>query len=855
MWPRAGGEIGRAIGARAWSDDVERASISGIALGDRPAVAGEIFIALREGGHDGHELALHALASGARVAIVAADWAAPPDLASRLLVVDDTTRAFRALAALLRRDFVFPILAVGGSNGKTTTKEMLAALLGATKTPETMNGWTGIPLTLVQPAHAQGDLPAACVVEIGIDAKGAMAEHVALVRPDVAVLTALGAEHLEGLGSEEDAIREELILFDGSKTRVFQAEDPAIRARLSLVRSGDVVVAIDELAIAGASHLRFAVNGSDVDVVWRPASGDGWRARFHVPMPGRHNALNFASALGAALAAFPDKTPDELARAFGSFAPPSMRCEVRTFGELVVIDDAYNASPASMRAALDLLASYEGRRRIAILGDMLELGAASRRLHEAIDIPDGVEVRLFGTEMKALATRIGASCMEPADDPRALVEPLPVDAVVLVKGSRGMHLERVVGEIIDRATPHWSSLHSRFQSACVTGTNGKTTTTSLIGAIVEAAGETLGLVTTLGSRVGSEVTGEDPTVESFLRTIEAAAAQGVKTLAIETTSQALQECIAASWPPKVAVFTNLSRDHLDYHGTPEVYLAAKAQLFMNLPEGGVAVLNVADESSALLDEVTPKNVRRLGYAARAPHPDCANIPLVLAAKDVVVGEHGTRATLEGAHAAALGGRLELALVGAVHVENALGAALAGLALGYAPEAIRDAFARFAGVPGRFQIVHRAPVVVVDFAHTPDALERTLTLARALAVSGGRVWCVFGCGGDRDPGKRPQMGEIAARLADEVVITNDNPRSEDPERLADAVIEGTKGGAARVQRILDRRLAIECAVGAASPTDIVVIAGKGHEKTQLVADAVIAFDDAEVARSASGKRKA
>jgi UDP-N-acetylmuramoyl-L-alanyl-D-glutamate--2,6-diaminopimelate ligase len=277
---------------------------------------------------------------------------------------------------------------------------------------------------------------------------------------------------------------------------------------------------------------------------------------------------------------------------------------------------------------------------------------------------------------------------------------------------------------------------------------------------------------------------------------------------------------------------------------------------MALPADGVAILNVADPASALLDEVTPPGVLRLGYAARPPDPACAAIPLTAYAEAITVDERGTHARLAASpFGDALGGRLDLALIGGVHVENALAAALAGHALGYTIATIRAALATFAGVPGRFEVVHRRPLVVVDFAHTPDALARTLSVARSLVVArGGRVLCVFGCGGDRDPGKRREMGAIAGASADVVVVTSDNPRREDPEVIADAIAEGASEGGAHLVRLMDRASAISKAVELATAADIVVIAGKGHEKTQVVGDRALPFDDVAHARDAVAKRE-
>ncbi|MFO0568655.1 MAG: UDP-N-acetylmuramoyl-L-alanyl-D-glutamate--2,6-diaminopimelate ligase [Polyangiaceae bacterium] len=407
-------------------------------------------------------------------------------------------------------------------------------------------------------------------------------------------------------------------------------------------------------------------------------------------------------------------------------------------------------------------------------------------------------------------------------------------------------------------------LHGAFATVAVTGTNGKTTTTGMVEAIVAASGEPHARVTTLGGWVDGQPVGEGPTLDAFARAIELGHAAGMRTLALETTSRALAEGFAHLWRPTVAVFTNLSRDHLDYHGDPEHYLAAKAQLFMLLPAEGAAVLNACDPASALLDEVTPPGVRRLAYAGALPRvaEDCRKLPIELAVERIELSAEGTRAKLApGPLGDALGGELVLGVFGEHNVENALAAALSTHALGYAPAAIARGLAAFRGVKGRFERVHERPSVVVDYAHTPDALERTLRLARRLAGS-GRVLCVFGCGGGSDPGKRAEMGRIAAELADVVVVTSDNPRSEDPAEIAAAIQSGVgEEGSSSLRRPkerelvwlteLDRKTAIERAIEIAwtSPDDIVVVAGKGHETTQCVQDETFPFDDGEVARAA------
>jgi UDP-N-acetylmuramoyl-L-alanyl-D-glutamate--2,6-diaminopimelate ligase len=378
----------------------------------------------------------------------------------------------------------------------------------------------------------------------------------------------------------------------------------------------------------------------------------------------------------------------------------------------------------------------------------------------------------------------------------------------------------------------------------VTGTNGKTTTTSMVAAIVAAAGQPSARVTTVGSWVDKELIPAPNPVDEFVATVECAVARGVETIAVEFTSKALAGGAARRWRPDVGVFTNLTRDHLDMHGSPEAYLAAKAQLVIGLAPGGTAVLNGDDPASALLAELVPPDVAVRWFSRRGPDRGCG-----LAAEHVAISPAGTRISLaRGELADQLGGTITLAIVGGVHAENALAAALAAHALGYSADAIGRGLATFAGVPGRFEVVARAPLVVVDYAHTPDGLNGTLVTARQLCRD-GRVICVFGCGGNRDRGKRPEMGAIADANADVVVVTTDNPRHEDPRAIAVEILAGFAAPRARWIVELDRARAIETAIALARPADVVVIAGKGHERVQEIAGTAIPFSDAEVAREA------
>jgi UDP-N-acetylmuramoyl-L-alanyl-D-glutamate--2,6-diaminopimelate ligase len=387
-----------------------------------------------------------------------------------------------------------------------------------------------------------------------------------------------------------------------------------------------------------------------------------------------------------------------------------------------------------------------------------------------------------------------------------------------------------------------AAARARLRTVGVTGTNGKTTTTSMVAAIVAAAGEPSARVTTVGAWVDDEsITGANLAHE-FLVTVERAAVRGVRTIAVEMTSKALAAGLARTWPPDVGVFTNLTRDHLDIHGSPEAYLAAKAQLVIALAPGGAAVLNGDDPAATLLAELVPPEVSLLRFSQR--DPSCA-----LAAERVEVSSTGTRISLaRGELADRLGGTIALRVVGGVHAQNALAAALAAHALGYPADAIGRGLATFAGVPGRFEVVATEPLVIVDYAHTPDGLAGTLATARALCPN-GHVVCVFGCGGNRDRGKRPEMGAIADACADVVVLTTDNPRHEDPRAIAAQIMAGVATTRARWIGELDRARAIERAIALARPIDVVVIAGKGHEQVQEIGGAMTPFSDVHVAREA------
>jgi len=376
----------------------------------------------------------------------------------------------------------------------------------------------------------------------------------------------------------------------------------------------------------------------------------------------------------------------------------------------------------------------------------------------------------------------------------------------------------------------------------VTGTNGKTSTTVLAAAVIQAAGLHVFSSTTLDYCVDGASLHMTRSWPSFLAAAEHCHRLGGEHAVVEITSQALARGYAKRWRYDVGVFTNLSPDHFKTHGSWEHYLASKAQLFVHLPAQGAAVLNARDPSATLIDGVTAAGVRRLwfGVPSRGPALRAED----LAARSVEVTLAGTRMILEPSPLAeSLGGALELALVGEVFAENALAAACATHAVGIDPAAIRRGLAGCPGVPGRFELFARGgPVVAVDYAHTPDALVRTCATARALAGN-GRVIVVFGAGGDTDAGKREPMGEAVGAAADLAIVTTDNPRHEDPRAIAAMLIAGIeRGGRARVRVEEDRGRAIALALQEAGRADVVVIAGKGHERGQTVGDETVPFSD-------------
>jgi UDP-N-acetylmuramoyl-L-alanyl-D-glutamate--2,6-diaminopimelate ligase len=388
-----------------------------------------------------------------------------------------------------------------------------------------------------------------------------------------------------------------------------------------------------------------------------------------------------------------------------------------------------------------------------------------------------------------------------------------------------------------------------LQHVGVTGTNGKTSTTRLVAAGLGAIARPVPSVTTIGAFLDEEPLATAMNRAGMLETLALGRERGARYAALEVTSEILALGFARAWPFRAAVFTNLTHDHLDQHESPEHYFASKAQLFHALPaEGAVAVVNGCDEVSELLLEVTPPGARRLAYGV--PSRGEALLALAARAVHVEVTLAGTAADVE--LGPELGGgrvRLTTRAIGEIFLENALAACVTCLALGAEREALLLRLAAACPPSGRFEIVGRKPTVVVDYAHTPDALERTVATARTL--TSGKVTIVFGAGGHRDPAKRPFMGGAVAQ-AERAVLTSDNPRDEAPELIALAIREGIPSGVEVVIE-LDRAQAIRRAILDAAVEDVVVVAGKGHETTQTVGSVARTFSDAEVARSVLAER--
>ncbi|MCP9779238.1 MULTISPECIES: UDP-N-acetylmuramoyl-L-alanyl-D-glutamate--2,6-diaminopimelate ligase [Cyanobium] len=438
------------------------------------------------------------------------------------------------------------------------------------------------------------------------------------------------------------------------------------------------------------------------------------------------------------------------------------------------------------------------------------------------------------------ALQAGAVAAVISEAAAALQPPGPGDAVLVAPEP----LTRWAGEL---AAAFWSQPSRRLALIGVTGTNGKTTTTYLIEHLAVSSGRPSALFGTLVNRwPGHSVTAQHTT--AFADLLQAQLAQaveaGAQIGAMEVSSHALDQQRVAGCHFSGAVFTNLTQDHLDYHPSMQAYFEAKARLFAEPLLAGGAVVNGDDPWGAQL-------VSRLGKACWRSSLEDPSAELFI--RDLQLGAGGVRGVLQ---TPAGEGAFHSPLLGRFNLMNLLQAVGALVQQGVPLPQLLEGLADFRGVPGRMERVVVGdgggdPAVLVDYAHTPDGLANALAACRPFTA--GRLICVFGCGGDRDRSKRPQMGAIAAQLADQLYVTSDNPRTEDAQQiLADVTADIPPGGSMQVQA--DRAVAIAAAIAEAEPGDLVLIAGKGHEDYQILGTTKVHFDDREEADKALRRRR-
>ena len=405
-----------------------------------------------------------------------------------------------------------------------------------------------------------------------------------------------------------------------------------------------------------------------------------------------------------------------------------------------------------------------------------------------------------------------------------------------------------LNKALDTIVPYFHDYPARSMRIIgITGTNGKTTTSYITRAILRAAGYRVGLIGTIQIMIEDEVYpihNTTPDVVELQHTLAIMRDKGMDYVVMEVSSHALDQDRVAGIEFDTAVFTNLTQDHLDYHKTLENYMLAKAKLFDKVSEAGVkngktAVVNIDDAAGKVMLEHA--KCRHITYAIDKKADLRATAINVLAS--------GANFTLNNEAFGKM--PLKLHITGIFNVYNVMSAVGAALAENIESAVIAKVLQEFTSVPGRFELVKAGQdfSIIVDYAHTPDGVENVLKTARKIAKK--KIIAVFGCGGDRDRTKRPIMGRLAAELADVVIATSDNPRSEDPEFILNEVETGVKEkiGNKQHEKIVDRRQAIFRAVALAQTDDIVVILGKGHENYQILKDKTIHFDDKEVAREA------
>jgi len=478
-----------------------------------------------------------------------------------------------------------------------------------------------------------------------------------------------------------------------------------------------------------------------------------------------------------------------------------------------------------LREGSPLGALLEGLADAATDGDLLITGLA---IDSRMVMPGDLFLALCGQrhdgrEFIDDAVRAGAGAVvyEAGAAPwPAAGAPVPVIACADLGGKAGIIADRFFG-----------SPSAALDLVGITGTNGKTSVCHFLAGIMQGSGKA-GLIGTVGYGLAGQLSpapNTTPDPVTLHRILSDLRARGARYAGMEVSSHGLTQGRIAGVRFAAAVFTNLGRDHLDYHGDMDSYARAKLGLFED-PALPAVVVNLDDDFAESVIGAVHAGARVIGYTLHRRDALSDRVASLLTASNVTYSREGLSMDV-GCDGES--GHLRSPLIGAANASNLLAAIAAALALGVDLHDAVNRAARLAGVDGRMEACHGgpgSPLAVVDYAHTPDALEQALLSLRGIC-SGG-LWCVFGCGGDRDRGKRPQMGAIAKRLADHVVLTDDNPRNEDPARIIEDIRAGMDD-ASGVGIEHDRRAAIAQAIGGAGPDDVVLIAGKGHETVQLV----------------------
>lgn len=491
MWPLNAKQIYEIVTNEICPNDLfESIKIHGVATDSRKATSTDLFVAIKGEKFDGHSYLAQCFEKNVPLALVQKEseflQKLSHDQQKKCIAVDDVTAAFRKLAKYFRSHFSFSVVAIGGSNGKTTTKEMLYSMLcgknsKVTKTEKSENGFLGMAVTLTQRDHNVDQPPSALVLEIGIDDMGAMAQHAELAQADIALLTALGPEHLEGLKTWDIAAEEELILFSQEKTkRIWQLCDEKILERFLKIKKESPESLKKDFAVISNNQTQ---KSEFQNLVFKLLSWEIIKLEpqethvkiedqeYKIPLPGIHNVTNFATAFAAALAC--GKSTEHIAQGFATFTPPSMRSHITTFSNgTILYNDAYNASPMSVKSALMSLENkdWENRQKVVVLGDMLDLGTESKHWHtelfHTLKNLKHTHLCLYGSAMydcykllkeneDKLLTE-NQTCVfwrDASEHPGLFFDQLPKDLssfIILVKGSRGMQLERFVHAVEEK---------------------------------------------------------------------------------------------------------------------------------------------------------------------------------------------------------------------------------------------------------------------------------------------------------------------------------------------------------------------------------------------------------------------